>query len=273
MRATAADQARNDGLEGGVREKLLGFRRDLRFFRSLIAFQSSQCCGDECGTVEVCIVFLDTLTPEFVLYVRLRERQQWDSDFPEFVFSRLVLRPEALEVPGMDLQLCVCRCSGGAVLREGRMVRPSTCCALPFLGVGYGSVLVFSALDINSGLASSSQCCGDECGTVEVCVVFLDTLTPEFVLYVRLRERQQWDSDIQSLFSVACSALIGAPARDPRGARHGPAAVCLQVWCWLVSTVVCLYLVERQLDLSSVTTRLRGCSCVVLSGLDIGLII
>ncbi|MQM02288.1 hypothetical protein Taro_035052 [Colocasia esculenta] len=34
----------------------------------------------------------------------------------------------------------------------------------------------------------------------------------------------------------------------------------LQVWCWLVSTVLWLYcvVVERQLDLSSVTARLRG---------------
>ncbi|MQL81993.1 hypothetical protein Taro_014461 [Colocasia esculenta] len=32
----------------------------------------------------------------------------------------------------------------------------------------------------------------------------------------------------------------------------------LQVWCWLVSTVLWLVLVERQLDLSSVTARLRG---------------
>ncbi|MQM21620.1 hypothetical protein Taro_054663, partial [Colocasia esculenta] len=47
--------------------------------------------------------------------------------------------------------------------------------------------------------------------------------------------------------------------------------VCdLQVWCWLVSTVLCLVLVERQLEISSVTTRLRGSSCVVLSGLDAG---
>ncbi|MQM08267.1 hypothetical protein Taro_041118 [Colocasia esculenta] len=46
----------------------------------------------------------------------------------------------------------------------------------------------------------------------------------------------------------------------------------LQVWCWLVSTVLWLVLVERQLDLSSVTARLRGSSCVVLSGLDTGLI-
>ncbi|MQL91740.1 hypothetical protein Taro_024356 [Colocasia esculenta] len=41
-----------------------------------------------------------------------------------------------------------------------------------------------------------------------------------------------------------------------------------KVWCWLVSTVPWLVLVERQLDLSSVTARLRGSSCVVLSGLD-----
>ncbi|MQM19978.1 hypothetical protein Taro_052992, partial [Colocasia esculenta] len=41
----------------------------------------------------------------------------------------------------------------------------------------------------------------------------------------------------------------------------------LQVWCWLVSTVLWLVLVERQLDLSSMTTRLRGSSCVVLSRL------
>ncbi|MQM19989.1 hypothetical protein Taro_053003 [Colocasia esculenta] len=34
MRAAAADQAGNDGLKGGIRGKLLGFRRDLRFFRS-----------------------------------------------------------------------------------------------------------------------------------------------------------------------------------------------------------------------------------------------
>ncbi|MQL89673.1 hypothetical protein Taro_022237, partial [Colocasia esculenta] len=43
----------------------------------------------KCGTVEVCVVFLDTLTPMFELYVRLRERRQWSSDFPELVFSRL----------------------------------------------------------------------------------------------------------------------------------------------------------------------------------------
>ncbi|MQL97623.1 hypothetical protein Taro_030321, partial [Colocasia esculenta] len=58
------------------------------------------------------------------------------------------------------------------------------------------------------------------CGTVEVCVVFLDTLTPVFELYVRLRERRQWDSNFPE---------FGAPARDSRGARHGPTAVRLQL--------------------------------------------
>ncbi|MQM23218.1 hypothetical protein Taro_056281 [Colocasia esculenta] len=45
-----------------------------------------------CCTVEVCVVFLDTLTPEFELYVRLRKRWQWGSDFPEFVLLSLVAR-------------------------------------------------------------------------------------------------------------------------------------------------------------------------------------
>ncbi|MQL71385.1 hypothetical protein Taro_003699 [Colocasia esculenta] len=30
----------------------------------------------KCATFEVCVVFLDTLTPEFELYVQLRERRQ-----------------------------------------------------------------------------------------------------------------------------------------------------------------------------------------------------
>ncbi|MQM12665.1 hypothetical protein Taro_045584, partial [Colocasia esculenta] len=55
----------------------------------------------QCGTVEICVVFLDTLTPVFELYVRLRERRQWDSDFPEFVLLSLS-RFDSFEVcPGV----------------------------------------------------------------------------------------------------------------------------------------------------------------------------
>ncbi|MQM06812.1 hypothetical protein Taro_039648 [Colocasia esculenta] len=112
-----------------------------------------------------------------------------------------------------------------------------------FLRVGYGSVLVFSVLDISSELASRCVMSTSSvvvrrlfrnaslvgyprffvsqalvfvvlevlsrylCCTVEVCVVFLDTLTLEFELYVRLRERRQWGSDfpefvLLSLFEV-----------------------------------------------------------------------
>ncbi|MQM16244.1 hypothetical protein Taro_049200, partial [Colocasia esculenta] len=44
----------------------------------------------------------------------------------------------------------------------------------------------------------------------------------------------------------------------------------LQVWCWLISTVLWPYyvVVEQPLDLSSLTARLKSSSCVVLSGLD-----
>ncbi|MQL86191.1 hypothetical protein Taro_018721 [Colocasia esculenta] len=79
MRAAAADQAGNDGLKGGIRGKLLGFWRDLRFFRSLFAFLRVTMLRNwvvQCGTVEVCVVFLDTLTPVFELFIRLRERRQ-----------------------------------------------------------------------------------------------------------------------------------------------------------------------------------------------------
>ncbi|MQL84351.1 hypothetical protein Taro_016855 [Colocasia esculenta] len=111
MRAAAADQAGNDGLEGGVRGKLLGFRRDL----SVVPSRSVSSV-------------LDTLTPEFELYVRLRERRQ-------------VLRPKTLEVPGMDLQLCVCRFDPFEVCPSvGTVVTAVVVCGVPkwWHSFGYG---------------------------------------------------------------------------------------------------------------------------------------
>ncbi|MQL88721.1 hypothetical protein Taro_021291 [Colocasia esculenta] len=73
--------------------------RDLRSSRSSRRHVCLLCLGFvpvQCVTVEVYVVFLDTLTPVFELYVWLRERRQ-------------VLRPETQEVLGMGLQLCVCR--------------------------------------------------------------------------------------------------------------------------------------------------------------------
>ncbi|MQM13206.1 hypothetical protein Taro_046129 [Colocasia esculenta] len=76
----------------------------------------------------------------------------------------------------------------------------------------------------------------------------LDTLTPVFELYARLRERRQWDSDCPTCLLVTCSALVvggtdtssrhwspASPfpvphsrefrARISRGVRHGPVTV------------------------------------------------
>ncbi|MQL96983.1 hypothetical protein Taro_029669 [Colocasia esculenta] len=39
--------------------------------------------------------------------------------------------------------------------------------------------------------------------------------------------------------TVGQRLVLGAPARDPRGAKHGPAAVCLQVGYWPDQPVVC----------------------------------
>ncbi|MQM17749.1 hypothetical protein Taro_050723 [Colocasia esculenta] len=82
--------------------------------------------------------------------------------------------------------------------------------------------------------------------TVKVCVVFLDTLTPEFELYVRLRERRQG------------AATRGSRPESLKVSGLGLQQCGLQVWCWFVSTVLDPVEVERQLDLSSVAARLRG---------------
>ncbi|MQM18508.1 hypothetical protein Taro_051502, partial [Colocasia esculenta] len=41
-----------------------------------------------------------------------------------------------------------------------------------------------------------------------VCVIFLDTLTPMFELYIRRRERRQWAATRVCGCAVACSALM-----------------------------------------------------------------
>ncbi|MQM04128.1 hypothetical protein Taro_036920 [Colocasia esculenta] len=74
----------------------------------------------------------------------------------------------------------------------------------------------------------------------------LDTFTPMLELYVRLRERRQLDNDLELR-----PESLKVPGMGPR--QCGP-----RLWCWVVSTVVWLLLVERHLDLSSVAARLRG---------------
>ncbi|MQM12361.1 hypothetical protein Taro_045275 [Colocasia esculenta] len=69
--------------------------------------------------------------------------------------------------------------------------------------------------------------------TTEVCVVFLDTLTHVFELYIRLRERRQGVATCVCGCAVARSALMvggtdtsrRCSGRVPKGVRHGPATV------------------------------------------------
>ncbi|MQL74900.1 hypothetical protein Taro_007262, partial [Colocasia esculenta] len=125
--------------------------------------------------------------------------------------------------------------------------------------VGYPRFFVSQArVFVVLGVLSRYWCC-----TVEVCVVFLDTLTPVFELYVRLRERRQWDSDFPEFVLVSLTLEVPGIGLQLCVCRCGVG------WS---PQLFDFFLVERQLDLSSVTARLRGCSCVVLSGLDIGLI-
>ncbi|MQL69498.1 hypothetical protein Taro_001825 [Colocasia esculenta] len=65
-------------------------------------------------------------------------------------------------------------------------------------------------------------------------------------LYVWLRERWQWDNDLE--LGLESLKVPGMGLR-----QCGP-----QEWCWLDSIVSWLVLMERQLDLSSVAARLRG---------------
>ncbi|MQM13803.1 hypothetical protein Taro_046729, partial [Colocasia esculenta] len=128
--------------------------------------------------------------------------------------------------------------------------------------------------------------CPDAVCTIEVCVIFVDTLTPVFELYIRLRETRQRAATCVCV--VACSVLVvggtdtsrrtglqlvlfssaslyRAQAGVPKGSRHGPAAVwstgvlLVGLHCsWLYCVVV-----ERQLDLSSVTVVACVCDSLV----------
>ncbi|MQL95383.1 hypothetical protein Taro_028055 [Colocasia esculenta] len=128
--------------------------------------------------------------------------------------------------------------------------------------LGVGTVWVMSAYTV---IVNESQLprnrvlgfCPGIVSTVKVCVVFLDTFTPEFELYVRLRERRQGTATRICGCAVACSALVvggqtpvdvlvpnwsyfqcltlGFSAGVPKSVRLGPAGVVL-----VVSTVLVL---------------------------------
>ncbi|MQM22505.1 hypothetical protein Taro_055558, partial [Colocasia esculenta] len=166
----------------------------------------------KCGTVEVYVIILDTLTPEFELYVRLRERRQRAATCVELVLrlvtcSELVVGVAGLRVRGYETK------SGSLVV-----VLPVEVCP----GVGTVVVVVSERRLTGCGLIRV-------CGTVEVCVIFLDTLTPEFEVYVWLRERQPRATTCVELVLrlVTCSVLLVRGTDSSR--RTGPQLVLLPV--------------------------------------------
>ncbi|MQL90734.1 hypothetical protein Taro_023323 [Colocasia esculenta] len=110
-------------------ERDMSFRRDM-VLKAILPLSRPQLRGGasalvtlmervahKCGTVEVLSSALDTLTSEFELYVRLRERRQWDSDFPELVFNRFEVCPGVgTIVIVVTVDVCMhatCRALGG----------------------------------------------------------------------------------------------------------------------------------------------------------------
>ncbi|MQL85670.1 hypothetical protein Taro_018203 [Colocasia esculenta] len=69
--------------------------------------------------------------------------------------------------------------------------------------------------------------------TVEVCVVFLDTLTHLFELYVRLRERRQWATTCVCGCAVVCNALVvgGTDTSIRHWSQASPIFQCLTLGC------------------------------------------
>ncbi|MQL82730.1 hypothetical protein Taro_015208, partial [Colocasia esculenta] len=134
---------------------------------------------------------------------------------------------------GVDAcQRAACRARGGAANVWSGKATPEAVAIRSRRLVGSPRFCVSQARECARGLSRCS-------GTVE----FLSSSwTPSLSgrVVVWLRERRLWDSDLLWWFG----------------------------WSPQFFGFTCV--VELQLDLSSVTARLRGCSCVVLSGLDTG---
>ncbi|MQL83588.1 hypothetical protein Taro_016087, partial [Colocasia esculenta] len=127
---------------------------------------------------------LDTLTPSLVARLYLGVQTPVVDTGPQLVLFQCL----TLEGPGQGLQRSqawVC----------DRVVRRWWCL------VGLHSCLTFSR-----GAAAGPFVRG--CETERSMSSDLDTLTHVFELYVRLRERRQWDSDCRTCLLVTCSALV-----------------------------------------------------------------
>ncbi|MQL99835.1 hypothetical protein Taro_032564, partial [Colocasia esculenta] len=177
----AADRAGNGELECGVRGAFLGFRRDSRFFGGLIEFLRAILCVLAGFTVKILAstsvdaeFFTGRLTASLLSVVVWRLfRNASLVGYPRFFVSQarvfVVLGVlSRYNVSRFDpFEVCPSVGTVWYLVVVGVDVEV-VWCDLPFVvfylswiltGLGYGFVLVFSTLDINSGLASRAILC------------------------------------------------------------------------------------------------------------------
>ncbi|MQM13989.1 hypothetical protein Taro_046918 [Colocasia esculenta] len=152
---------------------------------------------------------LDTLTPLLELYVRLRERRQWDSD----CCTCLLVTCSVLVVGGTDTssrhwspasRSPVPHSSEprpGSLEVQGMGLRP---CGPQFIAI----VPVFLVCSVLGEFPTEPMTSEAHPYPHRSVSSDLDTLTPLLELYVRLRERRQWDSDCCTCLLVTCSKLV-----------------------------------------------------------------
>ncbi|MQL90895.1 hypothetical protein Taro_023497 [Colocasia esculenta] len=213
------------------------------------------CPGTVC-TSEVLVVFLDTLTPVFELYVR-------------------AMRFECVVHAGRDSRNRLCdKWRAGSVWRQTGWTRLKSLNAASALDAISIRVLNVSFQpDIAEDALSSA-------GEVAVAPSMRFSGDLGFWRLVRRGNHVRtmlgvWACHQQGGFGVLRHLLpcltLRFSAGAPKGVRLGPArCVTCRLW-WLVGLHYSwLVVVERQLDLSSVTVRLRGSSCALLSELNNG---
>ncbi|MQM01573.1 hypothetical protein Taro_034335, partial [Colocasia esculenta] len=136
------------------------------------------CPGTVC-TIKVCVVFLDTLTPEVELYIRLRELG------PESLKVPCKTRPSWALGPVLKVAIGTLNSFVGCqvrLLNSGRAWSSGVGRAVgvvPAASNGFPLSVLLHPWGGANALVTLKERIAHECGTVEVCVIFLDTLTPE----------------------------------------------------------------------------------------------
>ncbi|MQM22762.1 hypothetical protein Taro_055820, partial [Colocasia esculenta] len=178
---------------------------------------------------------LDTLTPMFELYIRLRERRQRAVTCVcgcAVTCSALVV--EGVVLVGLHSSLaCACGATVGPFVHDCETER------FCHGGVPCAATVMFVVSMVVPCGGVEVELCSMEVVLSDLPLAIMYPGKGSFLLYCDFGPRQ-W---------VACETWSLGSGLSVR--------LEIKVACWLVSTLLWLVLVERQLDLSSVTARLR----------------